>query len=230
MVGYLARDGIPISRDRVRNLMRCMGLRAIYQKPRSTIPGHPSERFPCLVDLNLVTAADQIWATDITYIPLQKGFLYLVAIVDLFSRNVLSWKLSNSLDTEFCLEALEMALSAGRKPEMFHSDQACQFTSADFVARLQAEEIKISWSGRKRCYDNILVERLWRTVKYEEVYLRAYSDGWEAEISLARFLWRYCHVRPHSSLGGRTPHEVYTETESCSSHPGLTMSGAGTVQ
>jgi putative transposase len=230
MVGYLARDGIPISRDRVRNLMRCMGLRAIYQKPRSTIPGHPSERFPCLVDLNLVTAADQVWATDITYIPLQKGFLYLVAIVDLFSRNVLSWKLSNSLDTEFCLEALEMALSAGRKPEMFHSDQACQFTSADFVARLQAEEIKISWSGRKRCYDNILVERLWRTVKYEEVYLRAYSDGWEAEISLARFLWRYCHVRPHSSLGGRTPHEVYTETESCSSHPGLTMSGAGTVQ
>jgi putative transposase len=230
MVGYLARDGIPISRDRVRNLMRCMGLRAIYQKPRSTIPGHPSERFPCLVDLNLVTAADQVWATDITYIPLQKGFLYLVAIVDLFSRNVLSWKLSNSLDTEFCLEALEMALSAGRKPEMFHSDQACQFTSADFVARLQAEEIKISWSGRKRCYDNILVERLWRTVKYEEVYLRAYSDGWEAEISLARFLWRYCHVRPHSSLGGRTPHEVYTETESCSSRPGLTMSGAGTVQ
>jgi transposase InsO family protein len=98
------------------------------------------------------------------------------------------------------------------------------------VARLQAEEIRISWSGRKRCYDNILVERLWRTVKYEEVYLRAYSDGWEAEISLARFLWRYCHVRPHSSLRGRTPHEVYTETEPCSSRPGLTMSGARTVQ
>ena len=116
MVGYLARDGIPISRDRVRNLMRRMGLRAIYQKPRTTIPGHPSERFPCLVDLSLVTAVDQVWATDITYIPLQKGFLYLVAIVDLFSRNVLSWKLSNSLDTEFCLEALDVALGAGRKP------------------------------------------------------------------------------------------------------------------
>ncbi|WP_231598224.1 IS3 family transposase [Synechococcus sp. CBW1002] len=193
MVGYLARDGIPISRDRVRNLMRRMGLRAIYQKPRTTIPGHPSERFPCLVDLSLVTAVDQVWATDITYIPLQKGFLYLVAIVDLFSRNVLSWKLSNSLDTEFCLEALDVALGAGRKPQIFHSDQGCQFTSTDFVARLQAEKIGISWSGRKRCYDNILVERLWRTVKYEEVYLRAYSDGWEAEISLARFLWRYCH-------------------------------------
>jgi len=135
-----------------------------------------------------------------------------------------------SLDTEFCLDALEMALEGGRRPEIFHSDQGCQITSGDFVARLQAEEIRISWSGRKRCYDNILVERLWRTVKYEEVYLRAYSDGWEAEISLASFLWRYCHVRPHSSLGGKTPHEVYTETEPFSSHPELTMSGARTVQ
>jgi putative transposase len=230
MVDYLAREGIPISRDRVRNLMRRMGLRAIYQKPRTTVPGEPSMRFPCLVELSTVTAVDQVWATDITYIPLQKGFLYLVAIVDLFSRNVLSWKLSNSLDTEFCLEALDMALAAGRKPEIFHSDQGCQFTSSDFVARLQAEEIQISWSGRKRCYDNILVERLWRTLKYEEVYLHAYSDGWETEISLARFLWRYCHVRPHSSLGGKTPHEVYTETEPCSSRPGLTMSGARAVQ
>jgi len=166
MVEYLAREGIPISRDRVRKLMRRMGLRAIYQQPRTTVPGEPSERFPCLVDLKQVRAADQIWATDITYIPLQRGFLYLVAIVDLFSRNVLSWKLSNSLDTEFCLQALEMALSGGRKPEIFHSDQRCQFTSSDFVARLREETIRISWSGRKRCYDNILVERLWRTLKY----------------------------------------------------------------
>ncbi len=230
MVAYLAREGIPISRDRVRNLMRRMGLRAIYQKPRTTVPGDPSERFPCLVDLREVTAVDQVWATDITYIPLQKGFLYLVAIVDLFSRHVLSWKLSNSLDTEFCLEALEMALSRGRRPQIFHSDQGCQFTSTDFVARLQAEEIKISWSGRKRCYDNILVERLWRTLKYEEVYLRAYSDGWDAEINLAHFLWRYCHVRPHSSLGGRTPYAAYTEAEPCSSRLELTISGAKTVQ
>jgi len=234
MVDYMARDGIPISRDRVRNLMQRMGLRAIYQKPRTTVPGHPSVRFTCLVDLSMVTAVDtavdQVWATDITYIPMRKGFLYLVAIVDLFSRNILSWKLSNSLDTEFCLDALEMALEGGRKPGIFHSDQGCQFTSSNFVAKLQAEKIKISWSGRKRCYDNILVERLWRTVKYEEVYLRSYSDGWEAEISLARFLWRYCHVRPHSSLGGRTPHGVYTETEPCSSRPRLTMSGARTVQ
>ncbi|WP_225323107.1 IS3 family transposase [Synechococcus sp. RSCCF101] len=230
MVAYLAREGIPISRDRVRNLMRRMGLRAIYQRPRTTIPGEPSERFPCLVDIDEIHAVDQVWATDFTYIPLRKGFLYLVAIMDLHSRHVLSWRLSNSLETEFCMDALEMALSGGRKPEVFHSDQGCQFTSAEFVGRLQKVSIRISWSGRKRCYDNILVERLWRTLKYEEVYLHAYSDGWEAEVSLARFLWRYCHVRPHSALGGRTPNQVYTETQPCSSRPGLTMSGANTVQ
>jgi len=165
IVQYLAREGIPISRDRVRNLMRCMGLRAIYQKPRTTIPGSSSERFPCLVDLDKITSIDQVWATDITYIPLRKGFLYLVAIMDLFSRNVLSCKLSNSLDTQFCMKALEMALASGSRPEIFDSDQGSQFTSADFVGRLQAEEIKISWSGRRGCYDNILMERLWRTVK-----------------------------------------------------------------
>lgn len=146
--------------------MRRTGLRAIYQKPSTTVSGDPSESFPCLVDLNQITAVDQAWATDITYIPLQKGFLYLVAVVDLFSRHVLSWKVSNSLGTEVCLDALEMALGAGRKPEIFHSNQGCQFTSSDYVAKLQAEKIRISWSGRKRCYDNILVERLWRTVKY----------------------------------------------------------------
>ena len=151
MVGYLARDGIPISRGRVRNLMRRMGLRAINQKPRTTVPGDPSERLSSLVVLSSVTAVDQVWATDITYNPLQKGFLCLVAVVDLYSRHVLSWRRSNSLDTEFCLEALEMALEGGRKPWVFDSDQGCQFTSSAFVARLHAEEIKISWSGRKRC-------------------------------------------------------------------------------
>jgi putative transposase len=127
---------------------------------------------------------------------------------------------------EFCLEALGMTLEGGRKLQIFHSNQGWQFTSAAFVARLQAEEIKISWSGRKCSCDNILVERLWRTVKYEEVYLLVYNDGWETEISLTRFLWRYSHGRPHSSPGGKTPHEVYIEPEPCSSHPELTMSGA----
>ena len=148
---------------------------------------------------------DQLWATDIAYIPMQKAFLYLVAIVYLFSRHVLSWKLSNSLDTEFCLEALEIALEGGRMPEIFHSDQGCQFTSSVFVARLQTQAIQISWGVRNRYYDNIFVKRLWRTLKYEEVYLRAYSDGWEAEIRLARFLWRYCHVRLQSYLEAEPP-------------------------
>jgi putative transposase len=137
MVAYLAGEGIPISRNRVRTLMRRMGLRAIYQKPRTTFPGDPSDRFPCLVDLKEITALDQVCATDITYITLHKGFLYLVAIMDLHSRHVLSWKQSNSLDTEFCLEALEMGLSSGPNPQIFHSDHVCQFTSIDFVARLQ---------------------------------------------------------------------------------------------
>jgi putative transposase len=117
-----------------------------------------------------------------------------------------SWKSDQGWFAQWCVSTRE-------RVQIFHSDQGSQFTSTDFVSRLQDESVRISWSGRKRCYDNILVERLWRTVKYEEVYLRAYSDGWEAETSLARFLWRYCHVRPHSSLGGRTPHKVYTETE-----------------
>ena len=230
MVAYLAREGIPNSRDRVRNLMQRMGLRAICQNPRTTVQGNPAERVPCLVALREVTAVDQVWATDITYIPLQKSFLYQVAIMDLLSRHVLSWKLSNTLDTEFCLEALEMGLSSGRRPQIFHSDQGFKLTSTDFVARLQADQIGISWSGQKRCYDNILVERLWRTIKCEEVYLRAYSDGWEAESSLARFLWRYCHVRPHSALGGKTPYAVYNETEHSSSRLELTISGAKAVQ
>jgi putative transposase len=230
MVDYLAADGIKAGRDRVRHLMRRMGLRAVYPKPRTTIPGEPAERFPCLVDLEKIRSPDEVWATDITYIPLRKGFLYLVAIIDLHSRHILSWKLSNSLDTEFCLEALEMALGSGHKPRVFHSDQGCQFTSSDFVERLRNDKIKISWSGRKRCFDNILVERLWRTVKYEEVYLRAYEDGWDAEISLARFLWRYGHVRPHRSLGGRTPYVVYTEATIDPSRSELTITEPVLVQ
>lgn len=212
IVHSLAREGIPISRDQVRNLTRRTGLRSIYQKPRTTIPGSPFVRFFCLVDLDKFTSVDQLWATDITYIPLRKGFLYLVAIVDLFSRHIINWNLSNSLDTQFCMDALEMALASGSRPEIFHSDRGCQFISADFVCRLQAEDIKISWSGRGRCYDNILVERLGERSSMQpqasrrsrvEVYLRAYSVGWYAEISLARFLCRYGDVRPHSSLGGQ---------------------------
>ena len=169
MVDYLAREGIPVSRDRVRNLMRRMGLRAIYQKPRTTVPGDPAERFPCLVDLKQITAVDQVWATDITYIPLQKGFLYLVAIVDLVSRNVLSWKLSNSLDTEFCLDALEMALADGRKPEIFHSDQGCQYTSYDWRSMLKGNGLIASMSRRGNCHDNAVAESFFQLLKRERV-------------------------------------------------------------
>ena len=187
MVEYLVREGIPISRDRLRNLMLITALRAFYQKSCTTIPFDPSERYACLVDLRLVTLVDQVWATDITYIPLHKCFLYLVLIVYLFPRNLLSSKsskLSNSLDTKFRLKAREMALDGRRKPETFHSDQCSPFISSAFVGRLQSDKIMISWSCRKRCYDTILFERLWRTRKYEEVYLRPYSDGWEAVVSL----------------------------------------------
>jgi putative transposase len=134
-----------------------------------------------------------------------------------------------SLVTESCLEDLEMALAGERKPEIVHSDQGCQFSSGDFTARLQTAKVQISWSGKKRCYANLLVERLWWLVQYEEIDLHAYSDGWDAEIRLAYVLWRYCHVRPHRSLGGRTPYEVYSQAEPCSSRPGVTMPGAGTV-
>ena len=180
--------------------MRRMGLWAIYQKPRTTIPGSISELFPCLVSLEKITSIVQVWATDTTYIRMYKGSLYQVSIMDLFSRNVLSWKLSICLDTQICMDALEMALASNFMPEIFYSDQGCQSTSTYFVCRLQGEDIKIIWSGRRRCYDTILVERLWRTVMYVEFYLRAFSNGWEAEISLARFLWRHAHVRPNSSL------------------------------
>ena len=143
MVDYLSRDGIPINCDRVRNLMRRKCLRAVHQKSLTSDPCHPSERYSCLVVLSQVMAENQVWATDITYIPMRKAFLYLVAIVDLFSRHILNWKLSNRLDTEFCLVALEMALEGGRKPEISHSDQGSQFTSAGFVAGLEAEMTKI---------------------------------------------------------------------------------------
>jgi len=170
IVHSLARDGIAISRDRVRNLTSRMGLRATYQKPRTTVPGSPSERFPSLVDIDKVKANDQVWATDITYIPRRKVFLYLVPNVNLSSRSIHSWKLSNSLVTQFFKDVMEMTLASGSRPEIFRSDQGCHSTSANFVGWLQAEEIKISCSCGRRYFDNILVERLWREVNYEEIY------------------------------------------------------------
>jgi putative transposase len=151
---------------------------------------------------------DQVWSTDITYIPLRQGFLYLVAVLDWFSRYVLAWRLSNTLTGTFCLEALEAALARG-KPEIFNSDQGAQFTATAFTGRLESAGVAISMDGRGRALDNVFVERLWRSVKYEEVYLKDYGDGWEAQASLASYFRFYCERRVHQALGYRTPVEVY---------------------
>ena len=179
-------------------------MEAIYPKPNLSRPEKWSEKYPYLLRGLAINRADQVWAADITYIRLYKGFGYLVAIMDWFSRCVLSWRLSNSLDVSFCLEALEAALRGGR-PEIFNTDQGSQFTSADFLGMLKGADIRISLDGRGRAFDNIMVERLWRSVKYEDVYLRGYCNLREAETGLGAYFKFYNEVRPHQSLNYKTP-------------------------
>lgn len=197
-----------VNRKRVQRLMRVMGLEAVYPKRRTTRPGAGHKIYPYLLRNVEIERPDQVWSIDITYVPLRHGFLYLTAVLDWFSRYVLSWRLSNTLEGTFCEEALEEALSRGQ-PEIFNSDQGSQFTAKSFTSRLEARGIAISMDGRGRALDNVFVERLWRTVKYEEVYLKDYADGWEAESSLRRYFRFYCHERVHQALGYRTPAEVY---------------------
>ena len=197
-----------INRKRAQRLMRLMGLEAIYPKRRTTWPGGGHKIYPYLLRNVEILRPDQVWSTDITYLPLRHGFLYLVAVLDWFSRYVLAWRLSNTLDGRFCLEALDEALTRG-KPEIFNSDQGAQFTAAAFTARLESAGVAISMDGRGRALDNVFVERLWRSVKYEEVYLKDYRDGWEAQASLARYFRFYCDERVHQALGYRTPAVVY---------------------
>jgi len=197
-----------VNRKRVQRLMRLMGLEAIYPGRRTTRPATGHKIYPYLLRNVEIVRPDQVWSTDITYIPLRQGFLYLVAIMDWFSRYVLSWRLSNTLDGGFCLEALEEALAAGQ-PEIFNSDQGSQFTATTFTGRLEAAGVAISMDGRGRWLDNVFVERLWRSVKYEEVYLKDYATGWEAEASLEDYFTRYCYRRRHQALDYRTPAEVY---------------------
>jgi len=199
-----------VNRKRVQRLMRLMGIEAIYPKRRTTWPGAGHKIYPYLLRNIAIVRPDQVWATDITYIPLRRGFLYLVAILDWFSRYVISWRLSNTLDMGFCLEALNEAL-AHTQPEIFNSDQGSQFTASAFTSRLESQGVSISMDGRGRALDNVFVERLWRSVKYEEVYLKDYQSAWEAEDSLAAYLNFYCHRRIHQALGYRTPAEVYAE-------------------
>ena len=208
MTAHLAREGQAVNVKRVRRLMRLMGLEAIYPRKRLSVPGEGHKRYPYLLRGVEIVRPDQVWSADITYIRLRRGFLYLAAILDWYSRYVLSWTLSSSLDAAFCVGALEEALARGR-PEVFNSDQGVQFTSEGFTRILESRGIAISMDGRGRVFDNIFSERLWRTVKYEEVYLKDYADPREAREGLRAYFRFYDEQRPHQALKYRTPAEVY---------------------
>jgi len=210
MTWELNQKGWKVNRKRVQRLMQRMGLEAIYPKPRLSTPAPGHKIYPYLLRGLKIDRPDQVWSTDITYIRLRGGFVYLVAVIDWYSRYVLSWEVSVTLDTSFCVSALEWALSADR-PEIFNSDQGAQFTSEDFTGILKDRGIQISMDGRGRALDNVFVERLWRSVKWEEVYLKDYSSVAEAIESLSRYFHRYNHLRPHQSLGNKTPAAVYFE-------------------
>jgi putative transposase len=207
----LKNQGHLINRKRVRRLMCLMGLKAIYRRPKTSKPAPGHKIYPYLLGGMKITRPNQVWAADITYIPMARGFLYLVAIIDWYSRYVLSWRLSNTLEADFCVEALEEALEKGR-PDIFNTDQGAQFTSEAFIGLLEQRDIKVSMDGKGSYKDNLFIERLWRSVKYEEVYLKAYQDGRDARISLGNYFRFYNSERPHQSHGYWTPAEIYCTT------------------
>ena len=205
----LRQQGQLINRKRVQRLMRLMGLEGMAPGPRTSRPHPEHPRFPYLLRNLEILRPDQVWASDITYVPLERGWAYLVVIMDWFSRAVLAFRLSNTLSVEFCLEALEEALSQWGPPEIFNTDQGAQFTSIEWVAVLLAHEVRVSMDGKGRWMDNVFVERLWRSLKYEAVYPRAYADVHEAWAGISRWLHFYNHRRPHQALGYQTPMHVY---------------------
>jgi putative transposase len=209
MAAMLRAQGEPINRKRVQRLMRLMGIAAIGPKPRTSKPAPGHKIYPYLLRDMVIDRPNQVWAADITYLPMARGFLYLVAIIDWASRAVLAWRLSNSMDVSFCLDALDEALARFGKPEIFNTDQGSQFTSADFTGRLEVAGIRISMDGRGRWLDNVFVERLWRSLKYEEVHLKAYADGREARAGISAWMTFYNMTRPHQALGNRTPMAVW---------------------
>ena len=209
---HLRRLGHAVGRKRVRRLMATMGLAPIYQRPRTTVP-HPAHRiYPYLLRDLVVDRPNQVWCADITFIPMRRGFLYLVAVMDWSTRRVLSWRLSNTMDVEFCIAALEEALARFGRPDIFNSDQGSQFTSPRFTEVLTTAGVRISMDGRGRWMDNVFIERLWRSLKYECVYLHAFETGSELRTGLACWIGYYNGARPHSSLAGMTPDEAYAAT------------------
>ena len=209
MCRYLVSLGYCVGRKRVRRLMRLMGFMAIYQKPKTSVPNPEHKRYPYLLRDLTIARSNQVWCSDITYIPMRKGFLYLVAIMDWHSRKVLSWRLSNTMEADFCIVALEEALEKYGTPDIFNTDQGSQFTSVAFTNVLRNNGIRISMDGRGRWLDNVFIERLWRSLKYENVYLNAYETGSEAREGIGRWISFYNQTRPHSSLDGTTPERCY---------------------
>jgi putative transposase len=211
MTIWLNEPGEEVNRKRVRRLMRVMGLEAIYPKPRLSMAGKGHRIYPYLLRGVTVERRDQVWSTDITYVPMPSGLMYLAAVIDWFSRYVIAWRLSNTLDGSFCMEVLEDALRSG-KPEVFNTDQGVQFTAAAFTGRLESSGVAVSMDGRGRALDNVFVERLWRSVKYEDIYIRGYDAVPELHRGLARYFAFYNDERPHQSLDYRTPAAVYRGT------------------
>jgi len=209
IAAWLKSQGQRVNRKRVRRLMQLMGLKAVYRRPRTSKPAAGHKVYPYLLSGMKITRPNQVWAADITYIPMSRGFLYLIAIIDVYSRYVLSWRLSNTLDASFCVEALEEALKKGR-PDIFNTDQGAQFTGEAFTGLLHQHGVRISMDGKGSYNDNLFIERLWRSVKYEEVYLKAYQDGRDARIGLGNYFRFYNTERPHQALSYRTPAEVFT--------------------
>jgi len=212
MTIWLNEQGEEVNRKRVQRLMRVMGLEAIYPKPRLSLAGKGHRIYPYLLRGVKVERRDQVWSTDITYVPMTSGFMYLAAVIDWYSRYVIGWRLSNTLDGSFCLEMLEDALRGG-KPEVFNTDQGVQFTAAAFTGRLESAGVAVSMDGRGRALDNVFVERLWRSVKYEDIYIQGYDTVTDLRLGLAKYFAFYNDERPHQSLDYRAPAAVYQGTK-----------------
>jgi len=211
MTALLRAEGHAVNRKRIRRLMREMGIAALGPRPRTTKPAPGHKKYPYLLRGLAIERPNQVWCADITYIPIGRGFLYLVAIMDWASRAVLSWRLSNTMDGSFCASALEEALARFGKPDIFNTDQGSQFTSAAFTGTLAAAGVRISMDGRGRWMDNVFIERLWRSLKYEDIYLKGYADGGEAKAGIASWITFYNGRRPHQALGNRTPMAMWCE-------------------